>query len=78
MQFPSLLDGRDDVLKMSRPQLAERLGVSQSTLYRQERAKKVDSLYRLACAAIGAAEGHGIKLEPWGATGRARKPRRQR
>jgi hypothetical protein len=59
---------------MSRPELAGRLGVHESMLYRQERAKAVDSLYRLACAAIGAEQG--LPLGAWGEPHRKVKRRR--
>jgi transcriptional regulator with XRE-family HTH domain len=42
---------REHVMGMSRPQLAEALGIDDQRIYRYESARVVPPLYRLACAA---------------------------
>jgi hypothetical protein len=43
---------RERIMGLSRPALAEQLGVHPATIDRQERSATVDSVYRLACAAV--------------------------
>src|SRR4051812_22914420 len=58
---------REHVLKLSRPALAERLGVHPATVDRQERAEKVDAMFRLASAALA------LGLDGW-SWGQLRQP----
>lgn len=50
---------RETVLKLSRPALADLLGVQSQVVERYENADKVPERYRLACAALGA----GLKFD---------------
>jgi hypothetical protein len=45
---------RERVLEISRPKLAELLGVSAKTVTREEQRSRVSTEYRLACAALDA------------------------
>jgi hypothetical protein len=45
---------RERILRLSRPHLASRLGVSTKTVERQESSPHVSNQYRLACAAVAA------------------------
>lgn len=43
---------RENILAMSRPELAEALGIHQRTIERYEAMSEVPTIYRLACEAL--------------------------
>ena len=43
---------RERVMKVSRPELAERLGITSGTIFRYENSDDVPTLYKMACKGL--------------------------
>lgn len=48
---------REHVMRLSRPALAERFGITSATVANYEAAETVPTMYRLACGALSAGVG---------------------
>jgi hypothetical protein len=64
---------REHVMGMSRPQLAEALGIDDQRIYRYESARMVPPLYRLACAAFVMRPKESVEFDWLPDDGRRRK-----